>query len=101
MTLKACSMKLNLVLLKFAGKAYIVNIMICILLCYGNPGLKLNPFEVTLGFKANLTSVYTDHVTFVYNNSDLVHSTAFLAGKILHWSCGKVYILSNLQVNKF
>ena len=34
-----------------------------------------------------------DHVNFVYNKCDLVHSSASLAGKILHWSYGKVVIL--------
>ena len=31
-----------------------------------------------------------DHVNLVYNKCDLVHSFSILAGKILHWSYGKV-----------
>ena len=33
-----------------------------------------------------------DHVNLVYNKCDLVHSFSVLAGKILHWSYGKVDI---------
>ena len=44
-----------------------------------------------------------DHVNFmnhVYNQCDLVHSLASLAGKILHRSYGKVYILCpNFRIN--
>ena len=41
-----------------------------------------------------LDSSYKDHVNFVDNKRDLVHSLASLAGKILHWSYGKVVIIS-------
>ena len=41
-----------------------------------------------------------DHVNFVYNKCDHVHSLASLAGKILHWSDGKVDILChNSHIN--
>ena len=41
-----------------------------------------------------------DHVNFVYNKCYLVHSLAFLAGKILHWSYGKVDIYRhNFHIN--
>ena len=35
----------------------------------------------------------TGQVNFVYNKCDPVHSLAGLAGKILHWSYGKVDML--------
>ena len=41
-----------------------------------------------------------DHVNFVYNKCDLVYSLSILAGKILHWSFGKVAILChNFSIN--
>ena len=36
-----------------------------------------------------------DHVNFVNNKCDLVHSLSLLAGKILHRSYDKVVILCN------
>ena len=40
-----------------------------------------------------LSSVLLDHVNFVHNKCDLVHSSSTLAGTILHRSYGKVDIL--------
>ncbi len=47
-----------------------------------------------------LDHMQVDHVTSVYKKSDLVHSRAFLAGIILHWSYGKFTFGSKLQLKK-
>ena len=48
--------------------------------------------------KDNMVGI--DHVNFVYNKCDLVHSLGILAGKILHWSYGKVDCLChNFHIN--
>ena len=51
--------------------------------------------------KSLIKYMCTDHVVFVSKNNGCIHFLAFKAGKILHWSYWKVFILcQNFKSNK-